>query len=74
MTVSSNGISSIDGVLHSIACRAAVKAGDKSSAYDVKQLAERVINDSALQYCPHGRPTSVTITKHELEKKFKRVL
>jgi DNA mismatch repair protein MutL len=70
------GLCIIDEVMHRIACRAAIKAGDKSLADDIKQLAERVLSDESgdLQYCPHGRPIVVRIGKRELEKKFKRVL
>jgi len=68
------GLSIVDKIMHKIACRSAIKAGDKSVAYDLEQLAERVLSDSRLRYCPHGRPICVRISKNELEKKFKRIV
>jgi DNA mismatch repair protein MutL len=74
-SVTLGDLSVVDEVLHRIACRSAIKAGDKSTALDIEQLAERVLaGDSELRYCPHGRPITVKITKAELEKKFKRIL
>ncbi|MCL2755313.1 MAG: hypothetical protein FWD35_06335, partial [Oscillospiraceae bacterium] len=66
----------IDEALHRVACHAAIKAGDKSDALDIRLLAERVLNDTTgqLRHCPHGRPIVVEITKQELEKRFRRVL
>jgi DNA mismatch repair protein MutL len=66
----------VDNILHRIACRGAIKAGDKSPYDDIEQLAKRVLEDDSgtLQYCPHGRPIVVRITKIEIEKMFKRVL
>jgi DNA mismatch repair ATPase MutL len=65
-----------DEIVHRLACRAAIKAGDKSDTDDLRLLAERVLTDDTgvLQYCPHGRPIVVRISRRELEKKFKRVL
>jgi DNA mismatch repair protein MutL len=73
-SISFDGINLIDEVLHRIACRSAIKAGDKSMSYDMEELAQRVLSGSDLQYCPHGRPIYIKITKHELEKKFKRIV
>ena len=70
-------LSAADDVLHTIACRSAIKAGDKSVSYDIRQLAEKVLtsnNAEMLQYCPHGRPITVRMSKKELEKKFKRII
>jgi DNA mismatch repair protein MutL len=69
-----DGLYMFDTFMHSIACRAAVKAGDQSVTGDIKRLAEQVFDNPDLRYCPHGRPILITITKRELEKKFKRVL
>jgi len=63
-----------DEILHSVACRAAIKAGDKSPRYDMEQLARRIIGDPELSRCPHGRPTTVTLTKRDFEKMFKRIV
>jgi DNA mismatch repair protein MutL len=64
----------VDEVLNRIACRTAIKGGDKSDSVDIERLAQRVLTDSRLQYCPHGRPITVRISRRELEKKFKRLL
>jgi DNA mismatch repair protein MutL len=60
-------------LLHMIACKAAVKAGQKLSAEEVAALLERrqLVTDS--HHCPHGRPTALIFTKSELEKQFGRI-
>lgn len=60
-------------IYHSIACRAAVKAGDKSDKAELMALAEQIIKDDSIRYCPHGRPVAVWLSKYELEKQFGRV-
>ena len=60
-------------IYHSIACRAAVKAGDKSDRAELIALAEQIIRDDSIRYCPHGRPVAVWLSKYELEKQFGRV-
>lgn len=60
-------------IYHSIACRAAVKAGDKSDKAELMTLAEQIIKDDSIRYCPHGRPVAVWLSKYELEKQFGRV-
>lgn len=60
-------------IYHSIACRAAVKAGDKSDKTELMALAEQIIKDDSIRYCPHGRPVAVWLSKYELEKQFGRV-
>ena len=59
-------------VLHSIACRAAVKAGDKSHAAQLLRLAQDVLDGKVPPFCPHGRPIVLKITQKELEKQFGR--
>lgn len=59
-------------VLHSIACRAAIKAGDKTHAAQLLRLAEDVLDGKVPPFCPHGRPIVLKITKKELEKQFGR--
>lgn len=63
----------LDNLLHSIACKAAVKAGDRLAPEEIDALlAERhLINDA--HHCPHGRPTALVFTREELDKQFKRV-
>lgn len=61
-----------DDLLHSIACRSAVKAHDRSSSAELIAFAQKVIA-SETRYCPHGRPVIVKISKREIEKKFFRI-
>ncbi len=60
-------------IFHSIACRAAVKAGDEISEKDILTLARAIISDNSLKTCPHGRPVAIWITKYQLEKQFGRI-
>ena len=59
-------------VLHSIACRAAVKAGDKTHPTRLLQLAQAVLDGKIPPFCPHGRPVALRVTLKELEKQFGR--
>lgn len=63
----------MDWIFHNIACRAAVKAGNKSTDLELKDLALKLLSDDSLRYCPHGRPVSITLKKSEIEKQFGRV-
>jgi DNA mismatch repair protein MutL len=60
-------------LLHMIACKAAVKAGQKLSPEEIAALLERrhLVSDS--HHCPHGRPTALVFTKSELERQFGRI-
>lgn len=60
-------------VLHSIACRAAVKAGDKSDKTELMRLAEDILDEKVPPFCPHGRPVVLRLTRKELEKQFGRL-
>jgi len=62
-----------DEILHTVACKAAIKAGWKTDPRELSRLAEAVVS-GRVKYCPHGRPVAVTLTKNELEKKFKRIV
>ena len=61
-------------VLHSIACRAAIKAGDRSSAPELMALAEKILSGEVPPFCPHGRPCVLKLTRKELEKQFGRIV
>lgn len=61
-------------VLHSIACRAAIKAGDRTSNAEMVALAENILDGSIPPFCPHGRPCVLKITRKELEKQFGRLV
>jgi DNA mismatch repair protein MutL len=60
-----------EGLLHTMACKAAIKGGWKSGPEELRALAAKV-QSGEVKYCPHGRPVAVKITKYELEKMFKR--
>ncbi|MCI2056990.1 MAG: DNA mismatch repair endonuclease MutL [Oscillibacter sp.] len=61
-----------ENLLHTMACKAAIKAGMHSDELELRVLVDRV-QSGEIKYCPHGRPVAVKITKYELEKMFKRV-
>ena len=61
-----------DDLLHTVACKAAIKAGWVSDEKELLALAEAVMSREDLKYCPHGRPICVTLSKKQLEKQFKR--
>ena len=63
----------LDWIYHSVACRAAVKAGDHQSPEELAALATRVMEDEEIRYCPHGRPVCFELTRRELEKQFGRI-
>ncbi len=63
----------MDWIYHNVACRAAIKAGNKSIDKELIEIAKLVVTDPNIRYCPHGRPTSIVISKHEIEKQFGRV-
>ena len=58
----------------SMSCKAAVKGGSRLSTAEANALIDELLQLENPYNCPHGRPTIVTMTKYELEKKFKRVL
>ena len=62
----------LDWIYHSSACRAATKAGDSSSLPELVSLAERVLTDDTVRYCPHGRPVCIEMTQQDVEKQFGR--
>ena len=60
-----------EALLHTMACKAAIKGGWTSSPAELRVLVDKV-QSGEVRYCPHGRPVAVELTKHELEKMFKR--
>ncbi len=64
----------LDWLYHSMACRAAVKAGNFTSKYEAERFVGKVLSDDSIRYCPHGRPVLIEITQKELEKQFKRIV
>lgn len=63
----------MDWLYKNVACRAAIKAGDKSSESELMSLVNELMKNPDVKYCPHGRPICFTMTRHELEKRFMRV-
>ncbi len=61
-----------DELLHTVACKAAIKAGWNSDSKELLALAQQVMAREDLKYCPHGRPICVSLSKKQLEKQFKR--
>lgn len=66
-------VEALDKLYHTVACKAAIKAGYISSNLELDNLAKKVINDKELMYCPHGRPIAYEIKKNDLEKQFGRI-
>ncbi len=62
-----------DHIFHTVACKAAIKAGWKTSVNEMKELAEKVLRSKDIMYCPHGRPVAFEIKKRELERQFGRI-
>jgi len=62
----------VDEILHGLACKAAIKAGDPLSQAEVDALVRdrRMVRDA--HHCPHGRPTSLTLSRQELDRQFRR--
>ena len=58
-------------LLHTIACKSAIKAGWDSGEQELRALVDKV-QSGEVRYCPHGRPVKVKLSKYELEKMFKR--
>ena len=61
-----------DERVHTVACKAAFKAGWKTSEQELKVLVQQVLSRDDLKHCPHGRPICITLSKKQLEKQFKR--
>ena len=61
-----------DELLHTVACKAAIKAGWVNDEAELLALTEQVMAREDLKYCPHGRPICVSLSKKQLEKQFKR--
>jgi len=62
-----------ENLFHTVACKAAIKAGNKTSALEMLELAKKVLLSKDVMYCPHGRPVAYEIKKRELEKQFGRI-
>ena len=60
-----------DAMLHTMACKASIKGGWKSDPAELRALMDKV-QSGEVQFCPHGRPVKVKLSKYEIEKMFKR--
>lgn len=63
----------LDWLYHNIACRAAIKAGNKSSKDEIITLIKTLIENPEVKYCPHGRPIFIDFSKQFIEKQFGRI-
>ena len=61
-----------DEMLHTVACKAAIKAGWINDEKELLALVKEVMVREELKYCPHGRPICITLSKKQLERQFKR--
>lgn len=62
-----------DEVLHTVACKGAIKANELTSPKELELLAKRIWEDSAIRYCPHGRPIITKMSKYNIERSFGRI-
>ena len=62
-----------DELLHTVACKAAIKAGWNTDRRELERIVEEVLS-GRVKYCPHGRPVSAVLSKKDLEKMFKRII
>jgi len=62
----------VDELLHMIACKAAIKAGDHLSAEEITALLQQRHCYQDAHHCPHGRPTALVFSREELDRRFKR--
>lgn len=60
-----------DELMHTMACKAAIKGGQKNGPAELEEVA-RMVMSGAVKYCPHGRPVAIELTRAQLEKQFKR--
>ena len=62
-----------DWIYHNTACRAAIKGGDPTGAYELQKFTETLLSMPEIRTCPHGRPVMIEMTRREMEKSFGRV-
>ena len=60
-----------DELLHTMACKAAIKGGQRNGLQELEEVARMVLSGQ-VRYCPHGRPVAIELTRGQLEKQFKR--
>ncbi|MBO4468640.1 MAG: DNA mismatch repair endonuclease MutL [Clostridia bacterium] len=62
----------LDRIYYTVACKAAIKGGNYTTAAELEALAKKVLSNNDIMYCPHGRPVAFKLTRNELEKQFGR--
>ncbi len=62
----------LESLYHTVACRAAIKAGNSQSPAELEALAKTVLSNRDIMYCPHGRPVAFELKRSELERQFGR--
>lgn len=62
----------LDDMLHTVACKSAIKGNDKNDMRELQALAEQVYNNENIRHCPHGRPVMFTMSKSNIEHQFGR--
>ena len=71
VTGAADPASARDELLHTMACKAAIKGGQKNGPAELEEVAQ-MVTSGQVKYCPHGRPVAIEMTKYQLEKQFKR--
>ena len=71
VTGTADPAASRDDMLHTMACTAAIKGGQKNGLAELETVARAVISGQ-VKYCPHGRPVAIELTRAQLERQFKR--
>ena len=71
VTGSADPAAARDELLHTMACKAAIKGGQRNGPAELEEVA-RMVMSGAVKYCPHGRPVAIEPTRNQLEKQFKR--
>ena len=64
----------LDRLYYSIACKGALRAGDKNNHWELAEIVRRLEENPQITHCPHGRPVTTRITRYELEKMFGRIV
>lgn len=66
--------SPLEGIVISMSCKNSIKAGSAISIEEIQELIKRLSETKSPYTCPHGRPTLISMSQYEIEKKFKRIL
>ena len=68
-------INPLDEILHTVACKSAIKSGSETSELEERALIARYFREKdRLKYCPHGRPIAFALSRTAIEKEFKRIV